>query len=154
MIAARQAHPAAAARRSLRRGPCATGRQAREALLPRVAFMPAGTGAQPVPDALRLRERRGLLCTRLLGSGCRRAVRHSASTAPARGHRPGAPFLDRPAGKLSGGMKQKLGLCCALVLRSRPDLISRRAHHGRGSHALAALSSGPWWKPCAPSTAT
>ena len=26
-----------------------------------------------------------------------------------------APFKDRPAGKLSGGMKQKLGLACALV---------------------------------------
>lgn len=26
-----------------------------------------------------------------------------------------APFFDRPAGKLSGGMKQKLSLCCALV---------------------------------------
>ena len=26
-----------------------------------------------------------------------------------------APFRDRPAGKLSGGMKQKLGLCCALT---------------------------------------
>jgi ribosome-dependent ATPase len=25
------------------------------------------------------------------------------------------PFSDRPAGKLSGGMKQKLGLCCALI---------------------------------------
>ena len=25
------------------------------------------------------------------------------------------PFLSRPAGKLSGGMKQKLGLCCALI---------------------------------------
>jgi ribosome-dependent ATPase len=25
------------------------------------------------------------------------------------------PFADRPAGKLSGGMKQKLGLCCALI---------------------------------------
>lgn len=25
------------------------------------------------------------------------------------------PFRDRPAGKLSGGMKQKLGLCCALI---------------------------------------
>ncbi|HML96669.1 MAG TPA: ribosome-associated ATPase/putative transporter RbbA [Thermodesulfobacteriota bacterium] len=30
-------------------------------------------------------------------------------------------FLDRPAGKLSGGMKQKLGLCCALI--HDPDLI-------------------------------
>jgi ribosome-dependent ATPase len=32
-----------------------------------------------------------------------------------------APFVDRPAGKLSGGMKQKLGLCCALV--HDPDLL-------------------------------
>ncbi|MFN3627754.1 MAG: ATP-binding cassette domain-containing protein, partial [Parvibaculum sp.] len=30
-------------------------------------------------------------------------------------------FPDRPAGKLSGGMKQKLGLCCALV--HDPDLL-------------------------------
>ena len=32
-----------------------------------------------------------------------------------------APFRDRPAGKLSGGMKQKLGLCCALI--HAPDLL-------------------------------
>jgi ribosome-dependent ATPase len=31
------------------------------------------------------------------------------------------PFLDRPVGKLSGGMKQKLGLCCALI--HDPDLL-------------------------------
>lgn len=31
------------------------------------------------------------------------------------------PFKDRPAGKLSGGMKQKLGLCCALI--HDPDLL-------------------------------
>jgi len=31
------------------------------------------------------------------------------------------PFADRPAGKLSGGMKQKLGLCCSLI--HDPDLI-------------------------------
>ena len=30
-------------------------------------------------------------------------------------------FLDRPVGKLSGGMKQKLGLCCALI--HDPDLL-------------------------------
>jgi ABC-2 type transport system ATP-binding protein len=30
-----------------------------------------------------------------------------------------APFKDRPAGKLSGGMKQKLGLSCALVHKPR-----------------------------------
>ncbi len=32
-----------------------------------------------------------------------------------------APFAERPAGKLSGGMKQKLGLCCALI--HDPDLL-------------------------------
>ena len=32
-----------------------------------------------------------------------------------------APFSDRPAGKLSGGMKQKVGLCGALV--HEPDLL-------------------------------
>jgi len=32
-----------------------------------------------------------------------------------------AQFRDRPAGKLSGGMKQKLGLCCALI--HDPDLL-------------------------------
>ncbi|MBN1906860.1 MAG: ABC transporter ATP-binding protein [Deltaproteobacteria bacterium] len=31
------------------------------------------------------------------------------------------PFLDRPAGKLSGGMKQKLGLACVLV--HEPELL-------------------------------
>jgi len=32
-----------------------------------------------------------------------------------------AEFKDRPAGKLSGGMKQKLGLCCALI--HDPELL-------------------------------
>ncbi|WP_409562014.1 ribosome-associated ATPase/putative transporter RbbA [Hyphomicrobium sp. MC8b] len=32
-----------------------------------------------------------------------------------------ASFADRPAGKLSGGMKQKLGLCCALI--HDPELL-------------------------------
>src|SRR3974390_337754 len=31
------------------------------------------------------------------------------------------PFLNRPAGKLSGGMKQKLSLCCSLI--HDPDLL-------------------------------
>lgn len=31
------------------------------------------------------------------------------------------PFKDRLAGKLSGGMKQKLGLCCALI--HKPDVL-------------------------------
>ena len=32
-----------------------------------------------------------------------------------------APFKDRPAKKLSGGMRQKLGLCCSLI--HDPDLL-------------------------------
>ncbi len=32
-----------------------------------------------------------------------------------------APFAHRPAGQLSGGMKQKLGLCCALI--HNPELL-------------------------------
>jgi ribosome-dependent ATPase len=31
------------------------------------------------------------------------------------------PFLNRPAGKLSGGMKQNLGLCCGLI--NDPDFL-------------------------------
>ena len=33
------------------------------------------------------------------------------------------PFRDRPAGKLSGGMKQKLALCCALIHAPRVLLL-------------------------------
>ncbi len=36
-------------------------------------------------------------------------------------YEPLEPFADRPAGKLSGGMRQKLALSCALI--HRPDLI-------------------------------
>jgi ribosome-dependent ATPase len=32
-----------------------------------------------------------------------------------------SPFADRPAKKLSGGMRQKLGLCCSLI--HDPDLL-------------------------------
>ena len=34
-----------------------------------------------------------------------------------------APFIDRQAGRLSGGMKQKLGLCCALIHTPRLLLL-------------------------------
>jgi ribosome-dependent ATPase len=47
-------------------------------------------------------------------------------------------FLARPAGKLSGGMKQKLGLCCALI--HDPDLLDPgRADHRRRSAGTRAV---------------
>jgi ABC-2 type transport system ATP-binding protein len=39
-------------------------------------------------------------------------------------------FVDRLAGRLSGGMKQKLSLACA---RLRARAVARRAYHRRGS---------------------
>ena len=49
---------------------------------------------------------------RLFGHGRQERERRIAVLLQATGL---APFADRPAGKLSGGMKQKLGLCCALI---------------------------------------
>jgi len=60
-----------------------------------------------------------------------------------------APFRDRPAGKLSGGMKQKLGLCCALIhdptllILDEPTTgidLCRAA--SSGSSSLASASTG------------
>ncbi len=51
-----------------------------------------------------------------------------------------SPFADREAGKLSGGMKQKLGLCCALI--HDPDLMTSTSRR-RDRSALAAAVLGP-----------
>src|SRR5690554_503694 len=83
---------------------------------PRIAYMPQGLGKNLYPT-LSVEENLQFF-GRLFG--------HDAA---ARRHRIDAltrstdlyPFLDRPAGKLSGGMKQKLGLCCALI--HDPDLL-------------------------------
>ena len=50
-------------------------------------------------------------------------------------------FADRPAGKLSGGMKQKLGLCCALI--HNPDLLilDEPTHRGGSSFPQAILGT-------------
>lgn len=91
-------------------------RQAREALLPRVAFMPQGLGRNLYPT-LSVYENVDFFA-RLFGLGGAERRRRIERLLTATGL---APFPDRPAGKLSGGMKQKLGLCCALV--HNPDLL-------------------------------
>ncbi|WP_395068137.1 ribosome-associated ATPase/putative transporter RbbA [Paraburkholderia silvatlantica] len=89
---------------------------ARERVLPRIAFMPQGLGRNLYPT-LSVYENVDFFA-RLFGlAEAERALR-IARLLDATGL---APFPDRPAGKLSGGMKQKLGLCCALV--HNPDLL-------------------------------
>nr|WP_218141255.1 ribosome-associated ATPase/putative transporter RbbA [Marinobacter persicus] len=83
---------------------------------PRIAYMPQGLGRNLYPT-LTVSENLDFF-GRLFGhDGGERARRIDALTG-ATGLR---PFLDRAAGKLSGGMKQKLGLCCALI--HDPDLL-------------------------------
>ncbi|ADZ70730.1 ribosome-associated ATPase/putative transporter RbbA [Polymorphum gilvum] len=88
----------------------------RRSVLPRIAYMPQGLGKNLYMD-LTIAENLEFF-GRLFGQDrAERAARIDALTR-ATGLR---PFLDRPAGKLSGGMKQKLGLCCALI--HDPDLL-------------------------------
>ena len=88
----------------------------RRAVCPRIAYMPQGLGKNLYAD-LSIRENIEYF-GRLFGqSSAERAERIRellASTGL-------APFADRPAKNLSGGMKQKLGLCCALI--HDPDLL-------------------------------
>lgn len=82
----------------------------------RIAFMPQGLGKNLYHD-LSIRENLEFF-GKLFGQGrIERAARIEHLTR-ATGL---APFLDRAAGKLSGGMKQKLGLCAALI--HDPDFL-------------------------------
>ncbi|MBX7212364.1 MAG: ribosome-associated ATPase/putative transporter RbbA [Verrucomicrobiaceae bacterium] len=88
----------------------------RDTACPRIAYMPQGLGKNLYP-ALSVEENLQFF-GRLFGhdhSERRRRIDALTSTTGLK------PFLDRPAGKLSGGMKQKLGLCCALI--HDPDLL-------------------------------
>lgn len=91
-------------------------RRHRSTLYQRIAFMPQGLGHNLYPD-LSVKENIRFFATLF---GLRRAEREvrMASLLVATDL---ADFADRPAGKLSGGMKQKLGLCCALI--HDPDLL-------------------------------
>jgi ribosome-dependent ATPase len=88
----------------------------RAQLCPRLAHMPQGLGRNLYPD-LSVRENIAFF-SRLFGQARAERVWRTAELLDATGL---APFSDRPAKKLSGGMRQKLGLCCALI--HDPDLL-------------------------------
>ncbi|HBB68436.1 MAG TPA: multidrug ABC transporter ATP-binding protein, partial [Geobacter sulfurreducens] len=76
----------------------------RRTVCPRVAFMPQGLGRNLYPT-LSVFENADFFA-RLFGHGRRERERRILELLRATGLE---PFSDRPAGKLSGGMKQKLG---------------------------------------------
>lgn len=88
----------------------------RGAICPLVAYMPQGLGKNLYPT-LSVFENVDFF-GRLFGHAKHERERRIAELLESTGL---APFADRPAGKLSGGMKQKLGLCCALI--HDPDLL-------------------------------
>jgi len=91
-------------------------KSAREALSKHIAFMPQGLGHNLYPT-LSVYENVEFHA-RLFGLNAHERHVRIARLLEATGL---APFPDRAAGKLSGGMKQKLSLCCALV--HNPDLL-------------------------------
>ncbi|MCX8999360.1 ribosome-associated ATPase/putative transporter RbbA [Rhizobiaceae bacterium BDR2-2] len=91
-------------------------RKHRNAVCPRIAYMPQGLGKN-LYATLSVRENLEFF-GRLFGHGAAERNRRIDELTRGTGLH---PFLDRPAGKLSGGMKQKLGLCCALI--HDPDLL-------------------------------
>jgi ribosome-dependent ATPase len=88
----------------------------RAAVCPRIAYMPQGLGKNLYPD-LSIRENIEFF-SRLFGQSAAERERRIAQLLGSTGL---APFGNRAAKKLSGGMKQKLGLCCALI--HDPDLL-------------------------------
>ena len=88
----------------------------RQALSHRIAYMPQGLGRNLYPT-LSVYENIDFHA-RLFGLPARERRARIARLLEATGL---APFPDRATGKLSGGMKQKASLCCALV--HAPDLL-------------------------------
>ncbi|MCP1246433.1 ribosome-associated ATPase/putative transporter RbbA [Acetobacter cerevisiae] len=88
----------------------------REAFLTRLAFMPQGLGKNLYPT-LSVRENIDFFGRLFALDATTRANRitHLLDSTGL------APFPNRPAGQLSGGMKQKVSLCCSLV--HNPDLL-------------------------------
>ncbi|HLV77575.1 MAG TPA: ribosome-associated ATPase/putative transporter RbbA [Marinobacter sp.] len=88
----------------------------RNQVCPKIAYMPQGLGRNLYPT-LSVEENLQFFA-RLFGHDTAERRRRIDELTRATGL---YDFLSRPAGKLSGGMKQKLGLCCALI--HDPDLL-------------------------------
>ncbi|MGY4820020.1 ribosome-associated ATPase/putative transporter RbbA [Pseudomonas chlororaphis subsp. piscium] len=91
-------------------------RRHRNSLYARIAFMPQGLGGNLYPE-LSIQENIRFFAT-LFGlskAECEQRMHNLLLATDL------LRFAERPAGKLSGGMKQKLGLCCALI--HEPDLL-------------------------------
>ncbi len=88
----------------------------RSSSLPRIAYMPQGLGRNlyPTLSVFENLDFFGRLFAQPRAERDRRINELLAATGL-------DPFADRPAGKLSGGMKQKLSLCCSLI--HDPDLL-------------------------------
>jgi ribosome-dependent ATPase len=91
-------------------------RRERDAVVDRIAYMPQGLGRNLYPS-LSVRENLDFF-GRLFGQDAATRAERIAELTAATGL---APFTERAAMNLSGGMKQKLGLCCALI--HDPDLL-------------------------------
>ena len=96
-------------------GDMADGRHRRDAC-PRIAYMPQGLGKNLYLE-LSVAENIDFMA-RLFGLSAEERPAKIKELLDATGL---GPFPDRPAGKLSGGMKQKVSLCGALV--HEPDLL-------------------------------
>ena len=88
----------------------------RRQVCPRIAYMPQGLGKNLYPT-LSVEQNLDFFGS-LFGHDKAERERRITDLLGATGM---LPFRDRPAAKLSGGMKQKLGLCCALI--HDPDLL-------------------------------
>jgi ribosome-dependent ATPase len=88
----------------------------RESICPRVAYMPQGLGKNLYPT-LSVDENINFF-GKLFGLGQAERKAHIDELLASTGLE---AFRDRPAGQLSGGMKQKLGICCSLI--HDPDLL-------------------------------